>query len=94
MTLAADQRLPVNADAGTLPALRATLYSGRLVGSVLDERAGPVAVLGSGAARCPGIGRLDRRPVILVGGTPFTVVDAGRRSPSSASSVTWTARRR
>ncbi|MEU7469874.1 ABC transporter permease [Streptomyces sp. NPDC044984] len=72
---ASAQRLPViAASAGTLPALRATLQGGRLFDSVLDDRAEPVAVLGSGAARRLGVSRLDRRPVIFIGGTPFTVI--------------------
>ncbi|MFI2376160.1 FtsX-like permease family protein [Streptomyces sp. NPDC018964] len=54
--------------------LRATLRGGRLFDSVPDGRAEPVAVLGSGAARRLGVSRLDRRPVIFIGGTPFTVI--------------------
>ncbi|MGW3986865.1 ABC transporter permease [Streptomyces sp. NPDC004830] len=72
---ASSRQLPViAASAGTLPALRATLDGGRLFDAGLDRRAEPVAVLGSGAARRLGISRLDRQPVVFVGGTPLTVI--------------------
>lgn len=86
------EQLPViAASAGALPALRPTVQSGRLYDAVLDRRAEPVAVLGSGAARRLGITRLNRRPVVFLGGTPVTVIgivsDVERKSEVLASVV-------
>ncbi|MGW0337999.1 ABC transporter permease [Streptomyces sp. NPDC003011] len=72
---APSEQLPViAASAGALPALRPTLHSGRLYDLALDRRAEPVAVIGAGAARRLGITRLDRQPVVFLGGTPVTVI--------------------
>ncbi|GGX80319.1 hypothetical protein GCM10010515_55010 [Streptomyces fructofermentans] len=89
---APSQQLPViAASAGTLPALRADVRAGRLYDAALEDRAEPVAVLGSGAARRLGISGLDGQPVVFVGGTPLTVIgivdDVERKSEVLASVI-------
>jgi putative ABC transport system permease protein len=59
---------------GFLPAIRATLESGRFFDEGAMTRADPVAVLGSAAAQRLGISRLQSQPVVFVGGQPLTVV--------------------
>ncbi|MFI1439260.1 ABC transporter permease [Streptomyces fructofermentans] len=89
---APSQQLPViAASAGTLPALRADVRAGRLYDAALEDRAEPVAVLGSGAARRLGISGLDGQRVVFVGGTPLTVIgivdDVERKSEVLASVI-------
>ncbi|MFV0252049.1 MAG: ABC transporter permease [Beutenbergiaceae bacterium] len=66
--------LLVASTAQLLPALRATLATGRFFDDGHDARADTVAVLGSEAAQRLGINRVDSQPSIFIGTRAYTVV--------------------
>ena len=87
-------RIPVIATSpGVFGAVRARLRAGRTFDSALDGRR--VVLVGAAVARTLAITRIDVRPVIFIGGVPFTVVgvvDSVQRHQELVSAV-WVPRR-
>ncbi|MEE1812194.1 ABC transporter permease [Streptomyces sp. BE133] len=59
---------------GVLKAAKPTMRMGRLFDEYHEDRAVPVAVIGSGMAVRLGITTLESRPVVFIGDKPFTVI--------------------
>ncbi len=73
-----------------LRAVRGTLSSGTSINALQDERAFPVAVLGSDAAKELGITRVDNQPGIFIGDRVYSVIgilDDVAREPDLLSSI-------
>jgi putative ABC transport system permease protein len=62
------------ADPGALAAMRPVMQAGRLYDEFHQGRAERVALLGAGAARKLGIGRLDAHPAVFINGLPYTII--------------------
>lgn len=93
--VSSNDRIPVvGASPGLFDAVRARLRAGRTLDAILDARQERVALVGGAVARSLGVSRLDVRPVIFLGGVPFTVigvVDSVERRQDLLSAV-WVPR--